>query len=108
MRVVWAGYSLTFFTAANGVKQGGVLSPILFCIYMDDLHVKLSQCGVGCFIGAQFVGALAFADDIVLLAPSPSAIRKLLFVSRMLLILMFCLMPVSQILSSLLQRVSVI
>ena len=53
---------------------------ILFCIYMDELLVKLSQCGVGCFIGTNFVGALAYADDIVLLAPSPSAMRKLLAV----------------------------
>ena len=45
---------------------------------MDDMLVKLSRCGVGCFIGAQFVGALAYADDTVLLAPSPSAMRKLL------------------------------
>ena len=44
---------------------------------MNDLLVKLSQCGVGCFIGTQFVGALA-ADDIVLLAPNPSAMRTLL------------------------------
>ncbi len=77
-RVVWAGFASTYFTAINGVKQGGVLSPILFCIYIDDLLLKLSQCGVGCFIGTSFVGALAYADDIVLLAPSPCAMRKLL------------------------------
>ena len=78
VRVVWAGFASTYFTAINGVKQGGVLSPILFCIYIDDLLLKLSQCGVGCFIGTSFVGALAYADDIVLLAPSPSSMRKLL------------------------------
>ena len=34
VRVVWAGYASTFFTAANGVKQGGVLSPIfVLCLY---------------------------------------------------------------------------
>ena len=47
---------------------------------MDDLIVKLSQCGVGCYIGTHFAGALAYADDIVLLAPTPSAMRKLLAV----------------------------
>lgn len=50
----------------------------MFCIYIDDLLVKLSLSGVGCFIGFNFVGALAYADDIVLLAPTPSAMRKLL------------------------------
>jgi len=33
---------------------------------------------VGCFIGKTFVGALAYADDIVLVTPSASAMRKLL------------------------------
>ena len=78
VRVSWAGFASNFFTVVNGVKQGGVLSPTLFCIYMDELLVKLSQCGVGCYIGTCFVGALAYADDIVLLAPSPSAMRRML------------------------------
>ena len=38
----------------------------------------LSKAGVGCFIGSNFVGALAYADDIVLVAPSAAAMRKLL------------------------------
>jgi len=32
----------------NGVKQGGVLSPVLFCLYTDGLLVALSKAGVGC------------------------------------------------------------
>ena len=67
-----------YFTALNGVKQGAVLSPILYCVYVDDLLLILSRAGVGCFIGLHFVGALAYADDLVLLAPTASAMRKLL------------------------------
>ena len=58
----------------NGVKQGAVLSPILFCVYIDDLLLLLAKAGVGCYIGFHFVGALAYADDIVLVAPSASAL----------------------------------
>jgi len=36
---------------------------------MDILLVSLRDAGVGCFIGESFVAALAYADDIVLLAP---------------------------------------
>mgnify|MGYP006335670613 FL=1 len=67
-----------YFPVLNVVKQGGVISPILFCVYMDDLLVRLSAAGVGCYLGFNFVGALAYADDVVLLAPTPSAMRKLL------------------------------
>jgi hypothetical protein len=40
--------------------------------------MRLSLSGVGCYIGMTFVGALAYADDIVLSAPAPNATRKLL------------------------------
>ena len=36
---------------ANGVKQGGVLSPILFDIYMDNLIKRLKDSNIGCKIG---------------------------------------------------------
>ena len=54
------------------------LSPVLFCLYIDGLLLALSKAGVGCFIGSTFVGALAYADDIVLIAPTASALRQLL------------------------------
>ena len=63
---------------SNGVRPGGVLSPILFSVYLDDLLKKLSDSGVGCYWGHLFAGAVCYADDIVLLAPCPSALRILL------------------------------
>ena len=78
MRVSWCGILSDYFVAVNGVKQGGVLSPVLFCLYIDGLLVALSKAGIGCFVGSNFVGALAYADDIVLLAPTASALRKML------------------------------
>jgi len=68
------------FLACNGVKQGGVLSPILLCSYIDGLLVALSRANVECFMGSNFVGALAYADNIVLLAPSASAQRMMLVI----------------------------
>ena len=78
VRILWAGLASDYFTASNGVKQGAVISPILFCIYVDDLLNRLKLSGVGCYIGLNFTGALAYADDLVLLSPTPSAMRKML------------------------------
>jgi len=47
------------FSVINGVKQGGIISPILFCIYIDDLMSGLAYLGVGCYIGDCYIGALA-------------------------------------------------
>ncbi len=41
-----------------GVKQGGILLPILVSIYMDELLFKLKKYGSGCHIGNVFVAAL--------------------------------------------------
>ena len=75
MCVGW-GNSLSPFS--NGVRQGGVLSAILFTIYIDDLLGDLCKVGVGCHWDSLFAGAVCYADDLVLLAPSPSALRIML------------------------------
>ena len=52
------------------MKQGAVISPILFAVYYDELIAKLASSGYGCRISQHFVGALSYADDITLLSPS--------------------------------------
>jgi uncharacterized membrane protein len=77
-RVTWNGIFSERFAVRNGVKQGGIVSPVLFCIYFDGLLSALNKAGIGCFIGNFFVGALAYADDLVLLAPTARAMRLML------------------------------
>jgi len=59
VRVLWTGLASDYITTLNGVKQGGVIRPILFCIYIDVLLARLKDSGFGCFIGLNYVGALA-------------------------------------------------
>jgi len=53
VRVSRGGAMTDYFTALNGVKQGAVLSPILYCVYVDNLLLILSKEDVGCFIVAD-------------------------------------------------------
>ena len=76
--VSWNGQFSNKFSVSNGVRQGGVLSPILFTVYVDDLLTELEKKGVGCYWNNHFVGGLCYADDIALLAPSPTALHLML------------------------------
>ena len=62
----------------NGTRQRSVLSPALFSVYMDDLIVKLRKAGLGCHMGGIFTGVVGYADDLLLMAPSRSAMETML------------------------------
>ena len=54
----WQGEYSDVIQTLNGVRQGGVLSAILFCIYFDELLQRLEDHSVGCHIGNEYYGAL--------------------------------------------------
>jgi len=78
VKVLWNGVYSQNFPVINGVKQGGILSPVLFDVYIEELLLALRETNVGCFMGIWFVGALAYADNIVLMAPTATAVRRML------------------------------
>ena len=78
VNVRWGHKTSESFGVSNGVKQGGVLSPVLFSVYMDGLLNRLKNTKVGCYVGQIFVGAMAYADDVILLAPTRSAMQTML------------------------------
>ena len=51
MHVRWGTTTTTPFLVTNGVKQGGMLSQMLFNVYMDYLSITLNQSGIGRVIG---------------------------------------------------------
>ena len=62
------------FPIARGVKQGSVLSPILFLIVVDSLLRSLKDKNAGLSVLGSFVGGAAHADDLRTTAPSKSTI----------------------------------
>ena len=58
MFVRWGNTCSTSFCVTNGVKQGGIISPMLFNLYMDDLSLKLKCSGIGGYIGTSSINHL--------------------------------------------------
>ena len=78
MCIRW-GYAISpSFTVSNGVKQGGIISPILFNVYMDGLSVLLNSSNIERQIGHTFLIHLCYADDLCLISLSSADMQKLL------------------------------
>ena len=60
----------TLFVISNETKQGGILPPYLFARYIRYLLCDISGTHIGCCIGGLTVNIFAYADDIILIAPS--------------------------------------
>ena len=71
------GYHSADFPIHRGVRQGCPLSPILFNLFINDILQEGDPYGIDCCHGRKCCGSL-FADDIVLLAPSKTALEHLL------------------------------
>lgn len=76
--VRWNGILSLSFAINCGVRQGSVLSPLLFNIYVDDLIGQLADSNLGCYIGCNFFGCVMYADDIILLSASVSGLQSML------------------------------
>ena len=72
--------SSSSFNVTTGTKQGSVISPVLFSLYLDGLIQELRQVGLGCYVHGVWMGCAAYADDLVLLAPSREAMSRMLMV----------------------------
>ena len=78
IHVRWGNSKSESFFAANGVKQGGILSPYLFNFYMNGLSEKLNKLPIGCWIGGMKVNHLSYADDIIVISSSQVGLQRLL------------------------------
>ena len=76
--VKWHNTRSYSFEVTNGTRQGSVFSPRGgFGCYLDPLLTQLRHSGFGCSLGLHWYGALAYADDLLLLSPSVHGLQEL-------------------------------
>ena len=74
------------FHIQKGLREGSRLSPLLYTIYVDTLIKKLEQSKLGAYADGslnnslfkQWMGAIFYADDIVLIADDPDQLQRML------------------------------
>ena len=76
--VRWENEQSRSFKVPLGIKQGGINSPEFFGCYIDDIATLLRDSHVGCYIFGIFFALILFAYDLCLLAPTRSALNKMM------------------------------
>ena len=56
--VRWNNVYSDIFTVCAGVRQGGIMSPVLFAIYIDNMIIRLKDSKLGCVIDGYYFGCL--------------------------------------------------
>ena len=75
--VRWGSALSDNFLITNGVRQGGILSPLFFNVYMDCLSESLCNTQTGCNVGGVMINHLMYADDMVIISPSAKGLQRL-------------------------------
>ena len=76
--VRWGQAKSDVFPIRNGTWQGSIASPVLWAVHCDNLIQELRKLGVGAHVAGLFVGVAAYADDLVLVAPTRHAMQQML------------------------------
>ena len=76
--VRWGNVVSSAFTVTNGVRQGSVLSPYLFCVYFDKISKALIDLKIGCKLRGLLINHLFYADDLCIFCPSSHGLQRLL------------------------------
>ena len=78
----WGSAISALFTLSNSTRQGSVISPAIWCVYMEELIARLRRLGLGCTVHGVYMGVTVYADDVVLLAPTRNALNEMLKVTE--------------------------
>lgn len=69
------GLTETFHTN-SGIRQGDSLSPLLFCLFIDDMKNYFDATGDPCSLGNTTIHHLLYADDLILFSESKAGLQS--------------------------------
>jgi len=75
--IKWGSVLSRSYQLTCGIRQGGVLSPHLFALYIDSVVDRVKASGIGCYYKMICFSIFLYVDDILLLAPSITALQQL-------------------------------
>jgi hypothetical protein len=76
--VRWAGELSDIFSISKGMRQGSILSPRLFSLFIDDLLLQLKSNVNGMKLHNFKLNAIAYADDINLFSTTATGLQNLI------------------------------
>jgi len=76
IQIKWSKHLSEPLLVTNVVRQGGVWSPYLFAVYLNDLSTELKNMKIGSYIGEILLNHLMFADDICVLCPKVRGLQS--------------------------------
>ena len=77
-RYIFGDIETNWVKLEKGVRQGCVLSPLLFSLYTEELAARIRNTGYGVRIGDSRLGVLIYADDVVLIADEEATLQGML------------------------------
>ena len=74
----WWSSTSSQMSISNDTRQGTILSPFTWTVYADLLLKRLRRLGLGAHVFGKFMGAACFTEDVLLIAPIRSEIKRML------------------------------
>ena len=78
MTVKWGSIHSHVIPLLSGVRQGGILSPLLFSLFVDSVLTQLEQSSLGCFVNTVCYNSFMYADDLILISITVTDLQHLL------------------------------
>ena len=76
--VLYKGHKSNWFEILQGTRQGGVLSPLMYLCFVNDLLIELTSCKFGLSIFGKNMCSPTVADDMLLSSLSKKGLDELM------------------------------